>query len=104
MMSIKEVYDEVRKCQFCGFCEFPCPTFKAMSNRSYGPRGRINLIRILIEEGFGQGKLIELNKEVFDPIMTCLHCAACDTQCPADIRIADAIHSFKSIILRTMLK
>ncbi|MFB6470282.1 MAG: 4Fe-4S dicluster domain-containing protein [Vulcanisaeta sp. AZ3] len=104
MMSLKEVYEEVRKCQFCGFCEFPCPTFKVMRSRSYGPRGRVNLIKILIEDGFGQGKDIKLNSEIVDSIMTCLHCAACNTQCPAGINIADAIHSFKSMILELMLK
>ncbi|ADY00753.1 4Fe-4S ferredoxin, iron-sulfur binding domain protein [Vulcanisaeta moutnovskia 768-28] len=104
MMSIKEVYEEVRKCQFCGFCEFPCPTFNTLRSRAYGPRGRINLIKTLIENGFGQGKDVGLGGDVINPIMTCLHCAACDTQCPAGIRIADAIHSFKAIILETMLK
>ncbi len=38
MMSLREIYEEVRKCQFCGFCEFPCPTFNALRSRAYGPR------------------------------------------------------------------
>ncbi len=58
----------------------------------------------MIENGFGQGKDVGLDSDVINPIMTCLHCAACDTQCPAGIRIADAIHSFKAIILEAMLK
>lgn len=104
MMSLREIYEEVRKCQFCGFCEFPCPTFNALRSRAYGPRGRINLIKTLIEGGFGQGKNAEISIDVINSIMTCLHCAACDTQCPAGIKIADAIHSFKSIILEIILK
>ena len=104
MISIKEIYEEVRKCQYCGFCEFPCPTFNALRSRSYGPRGRVNLIKTLIEDGFGQGRDVKIDAGVINSIMTCLHCAACDTQCPAGIKIADAIHSFKAIILQAMLK
>ncbi|BDR93435.1 (Fe-S)-binding protein [Vulcanisaeta souniana] len=104
MMNIKEIHDEVKKCMYCGFCEFPCPTFNTLRSRAYGPRGRINLIKALIEDGFGRGRDTEVGIDVIDPIMTCLHCAACDTQCPAGIKIADAIHSFKAIILETMLK
>lgn len=104
MMNIEEIYSEVQKCQFCGFCEFPCPTFNVIRTRSYGPRGRINLIKTLMENGFKQGKVSNIDLNTLNSIMTCLHCAACNTQCPAKIDIADVIHSFKSIILKEVLK
>jgi len=44
-MSLAELRAEASKCQFCGFCEYACPTYKTMRMRHFGPRGRINLIK-----------------------------------------------------------
>jgi len=93
MLSEREILEEVRRCQFCGFCEHVCPTYIATRERHYGPRGRINLIYICLTNG-------EVGKETFKGIATCLHCRACDFQCPAGIRIAEVIRSFKALYYR----
>jgi Fe-S oxidoreductase len=89
-MNLAELRAEASKCQFCGFCEYACPTYKTMRMRHFGPRGRINLIKNF--DG-------ELSEAAYIGIMTCLVCRACDAQCPAGIKIAEVIHDFKAYIL-----
>jgi len=93
MLSEGELLAEVRRCQFCGFCEYVCPTYAATRERHYGPRGRINLILMALTNG-GVGE------EALRGVATCLHCKACDFQCPAGIQIAEVIRSFKALYYR----
>lgn len=104
MYSVEEILSQVRKCQFCGFCDSVCPTYDVIRMRHYGSRGRINLILYLLEESKGIPPVDALSKEVVDGIFTCLHCGACNTQCPAGIDIADVILSFRSLILSQRFK
>jgi len=88
--SLEDFAAEASKCQFCGFCEYACPTYKAMRMRHFGPRGRVNLIKNF------DGKLSE---EAYAGVMTCLTCGACDPQCPAGIRITELIKAFKAYLI-----
>ncbi|WP_069807368.1 (Fe-S)-binding protein [Vulcanisaeta thermophila] len=89
---------DVVKCQFCGFCESVCPTYNVMRERAFGPRGRINIIREYLNGS------VKIGPKAFEGLMTCLNCRACNTQCPAGIRIAEAIHEFKALLLRGVLR
>ncbi|MGC9169478.1 MAG: L-lactate permease [Thermoproteus sp.] len=44
-MNLAELKAEASKCQFCGFCEFACSTYRSIRMMHFGPRGRVNLIR-----------------------------------------------------------
>jgi glycolate oxidase iron-sulfur subunit len=72
--------------------------------RHYGSRGRINLILDILGHAGGASSLDAQSREVMDGIFTCLHCGACDTQCPASIKISDVILSFKALVLAQRLK
>jgi len=81
-----------------------CPTYDAMRMRQYGPRGRINLILDLMGGSNGAPSPDSMGRRVVDGIFTCLHCGACDTQCPAGIKISDVILSFKALVLSQRFK
>ncbi|MCU7788496.1 MAG: 4Fe-4S dicluster domain-containing protein [Pyrobaculum sp.] len=91
---IEKLVAEASKCQFCGFCEFACPTYRAVRMRHFGPRGRINIIKNF------EGKLSD---EALRGVLTCLACGACDPQCPAGIRITETIRAFKAFIIQQRL-
>jgi len=88
--SLEDFAAEASKCQFCGFCEYACPTYRAMRMRHFGPRGRVNIIKNF--DG-------NISKEAYAGVMTCLACGACDPQCPAGIRITELIRTFKTYLI-----
>nr|WP_167827732.1 (Fe-S)-binding protein [Pyrobaculum islandicum] len=91
---MKGIITEASKCQFCGFCEFACPTYRVFRMRHFGPRGRINIVKNF------DGKISE---EAYRGVMTCLACGACEIQCPAEIKITEVIHTFKTFLISQRL-
>jgi len=85
-MSIKlpeELEIEVYRCFGCGYCRAQCPVFKVKQNESWGTRGRMILIKSLIQ---GDTKA---TSSVLDRLYCCSLCKACETSCPALVRISD---------------
>ncbi len=83
MDSSKEllsVYDEVSKCNKCGFCQAVCPIFDITKDERSVARGHNAHVRKLIE-----GKL-EVNKELKDPLFECLLCRTCVANCFPAVR------------------
>jgi glycolate oxidase iron-sulfur subunit len=75
----------LRKCVHCGFCNATCPTYRLLGNELDGPRGRIYLIKQLLE-GADSGAKTQLHLD------RCLTCRACETTCPSGVeygRLAD---------------
>ncbi|MEZ0318570.1 MAG: (Fe-S)-binding protein [Pyrobaculum sp.] len=96
-MNKEQILEEVKKCQFCGFCEHVCPTLNVTRARHFGPRGRVNIILRVLTDG------VKLGEEALSGVLTCVNCRACNFQCPAGIKIAEAIHAFKTLIHRGAL-
>jgi len=71
--------DEIlRKCVHCGFCTAVCPTYRLGGNELDSPRGRIYLIKSLLEgEPAGGHTRQHLDR--------CLGCRACETVCPSEV-------------------
>jgi glycolate oxidase iron-sulfur subunit len=68
----------VGKCVHCGFCNATCPTYLELGDERDGPRGRIYLIRQLLENGqAGANTRLHLDR--------CLTCRACETTCPSGV-------------------
>ena len=78
-------YDEVVKCNKCGFCLPSCPTYNVTGKESYSPRGRNAITRFAIE-----GKL-PLNDDTETSIFTCLGCGACTSVCLSSVQTKDLI-------------
>lgn len=78
-------YDEVAKCNKCGFCLPSCPTYIVKKNEAYSPRGRNAITRFAIENS------LELNEDTEKAIFTCLGCGACTVVCLSSVKTKDLI-------------
>ncbi|MGE6743798.1 glycolate oxidase subunit GlcF [Allorhizobium pseudoryzae] len=69
----------LRRCVHCGFCTATCPTYVTLGNELDSPRGRIYLIKDMLENGR------PADAEVVKHIDRCLSCLACTTTCPSGV-------------------
>jgi glycolate oxidase iron-sulfur subunit len=68
----------LRKCVHCGFCTATCPTYQLLGDELDGPRGRIYLIKQVLE-GAAATEKTQLHLD------RCLTCRACETTCPSGV-------------------
>ena len=68
----------LRSCVHCGFCTATCPTYRLLGDELDGPRGRIYLIKGLLE-----GK--ETTEKTLLHLDRCLTCRSCETTCPSGV-------------------
>ncbi len=78
-------YDAASQCSRCGYCEQACPTYVATGRESQSPRGRSQLVRLILE-----GKLSD-PKAAEEALSTCLLCGACTTACYAKVAVPDLV-------------
>ena len=77
--GLHEANSILRKCVHCGFCNSTCPTFKLLGDELDGPRGRIYLLKNLMEhDETPSGKVVS-------HIDRCLSCLSCMTTCPSSV-------------------
>lgn len=75
----------LKRCVHCGFCNATCPTYQLLGDELDGPRGRIYLIKQMLEAG----QVTEHSRLHLD---RCLSCRSCETTCPSGVeysRLAD---------------
>ncbi len=77
--NVKDVEQVLRACVHCGFCNATCPTYLLTGNELEGPRGRIYLIKSVLE-----GR-ISPSKKTLEHIDNCLGCLSCETACPSGV-------------------
>lgn len=77
--EISELNDILRKCVHCGFCNATCPTFQVTGDELDGPRGRIYLLKALLEEDTSP------STKVVRHLDRCLSCLSCMTTCPSGV-------------------
>ncbi|MCE9529942.1 MAG: (Fe-S)-binding protein [Planctomycetes bacterium] len=82
-------YELVLDCVHCGLCTSACPTYVETGNEADSPRGRIYLMRGVID-----GKL-ELDETVKEHLDLCLNCRACETACPSGVQYGKLIEPFR---------
>jgi glycolate oxidase iron-sulfur subunit len=74
----EEAESILRSCVHCGFCNATCPTYQILGNELDGPRGRIYLIKQLLEgEPVTEKTQLHLDR--------CLTCRNCETTCPSGV-------------------
>jgi heterodisulfide reductase subunit D len=78
-------YEEVAKCNKCGFCLPNCPVYLAEGKESSAPRGRNAITRAVIE-----GRL-EWSPEIEKSIFSCLGCGACTAACFPKVKTKDLV-------------
>jgi heterodisulfide reductase subunit D len=78
-------YDEVARCNKCGFCLPSCPTYVVKKSEAYSPRGRNAITRFAIEN------TLALSEDTERSIFTCLGCGACTAVCLSSVQTKDLI-------------
>ncbi|WP_297353601.1 glycolate oxidase subunit GlcF [Paraburkholderia sp.] len=69
----------LRKCVHCGFCTATCPTYQLLGDELDGPRGRIYLIKQMVEGA-------EVTRSTQTHLDRCLTCRNCETTCPSGVQ------------------
>ena len=83
--------DLANKCVQCGFCTATCPTFQITGNELDGPRGRISLIKGVLE-GHNPSEITQKHLD------RCLLCRNCETTCPSGVEYGNLFSIGKKLI------
>src|SRR3954464_11216766 len=82
----------LRSCVHCGFCTATCPTYVLLGNELDSPRGRIYLIKDMLENQR------EPSAEVVKHIDRCLSCLSCMTTCPSGVNYMPLVDHARAYI------
>lgn len=85
----QKLYDRLLTCVHCGFCLGVCPTYAERGDENDSPRGRLHLMRALID-----GR-IKPTESVMRHLSLCLDCRACETACPSGVRYGSLIENVR---------
>ncbi|WP_298822630.1 glycolate oxidase subunit GlcF [uncultured Roseibium sp.] len=85
----------LRKCVHCGFCTATCPTFTLLGDELDSPRGRIYLIKDMLENDR------PADEKVVKHIDRCLSCLACMTTCPSGVHYMHLVDHARAHIEKT---
>ncbi|MBT3534947.1 MAG: glycolate oxidase subunit GlcF [Rhodospirillaceae bacterium] len=77
--DVAEADSILRKCVHCGFCTATCPTYVLLGDELDSPRGRIYLIKNMLESGQAP------DERTVRHIDRCLSCLSCTTTCPSGV-------------------
>jgi glycolate oxidase iron-sulfur subunit len=93
--QIKESEKILRACVHCGFCTATCPTYVLLGDELDSPRGRIYLIKEMLEHGRAA------TRDVVKHIDRCLSCLACMTTCPSGVNYMHLVDHAREHIEKT---
>src|SRR5512136_1772451 len=79
----------VEKCVHCGFCLSTCPTYQVLGDEADSPRGRIFLMKSVLEGGLSVESALPY-------IDRCLGCLSCVTTCPSGVPYHELITPFRA--------
>jgi len=85
----------LRSCLHCGFCTATCPTYQVLGDELDSPRGRIYLIKDMLEKGRPADEKTVLH------IDRCLSCLACMTTCPSGVHYMHLVDHAREYIEKT---
>lgn len=81
----------LRNCVHCGFCNATCPTYALFNDELDGPRGRIYLIKQILE-----GK--EVSRKTQLHLDRCLTCRNCETTCPSGVEYSKLLDIGRKLV------
>ena len=87
----KEANDILRACVHCGFCTATCPTYQLLGDELDGPRGRIYLIKEMLE-----GNTVSERTQLH--LDRCLTCRSCETTCPSGVRYGRLVDIGRALV------
>ncbi len=86
----------INACVHCGFCLQACPTYLALEDENDSPRGRIFLMRSLLE-----GTITPNDESVQTHISRCLGCRACETACPSGVPYGHLLEATRATLTQS---
>jgi glycolate oxidase iron-sulfur subunit len=81
----------LRTCVHCGFCTATCPTYQLFGDELDGPRGRIYLIKQMLESG-------EATEKTRLHLDRCLTCRSCETTCPSGVHYSRLLDIGREVV------
>lgn len=81
----------LRSCVHCGFCTATCPTYQLLGDELDGPRGRIYLIKQVLEGH-------EVTRSTQEHLDRCLTCRNCETTCPSGVKYGQLIDIGRKVV------
>jgi glycolate oxidase iron-sulfur subunit len=81
----------LRKCVHCGFCTATCPTYQLLGDELDGPRGRIYLMKQVLEGG-------EVTRSTQLHLDRCLTCRNCESTCPSGVEYGHLVDIGRKIV------
>ena len=81
----------LRACVHCGFCNATCPTYQVLGDELDGPRGRIYLMKQMVE-----GEPVTAETRLH--LDRCLTCRACETTCPSGVEYGKLVEVGRTIV------
>ena len=85
----------LRSCVHCGFCTATCPTYQVLGDELDSPRGRIYLIKDMLETGR------PADEKTVKHVDRCLSCLACMTTCPSGVHYMHLVDHAREYIEKT---
>lgn len=93
--GIARANEILRACVHCGFCTATCPSYQVLGDELDSPRGRIYLIKEMLETGR------DADEKTVKHIDRCLSCLACMTTCPSGVHYMHLIDQARAHVERT---
>jgi glycolate dehydrogenase iron-sulfur subunit len=93
--DLAEANGILRKCVHCGFCTATCPTYALLGDELDSPRGRIYLIKGMLESG------APASPQVVKHVDRCLTCLSCMTTCPSGVHYQHLVDQARVHIEKT---
>lgn len=92
-----EMAEAIEKCVHCGFCLAACPTYKLLGEEMDSPRGRIYLMKGVLED--------KIEADEAQPFIDrCLGCMACVPACPSGVAYGDLLVSYRTLQEQSRLR
>ena len=88
---VREAEKILRACVHCGFCTATCPTYQLLGDELDGPRGRIYLIKQVLEGN-------EISRRTQTHLDRCLTCRNCESTCPSGVRYSQLLDTGRDIV------
>ncbi len=93
--EIADANVNLRKCVHCGFCTATCPTYVLLGDEADSPRGRIYMIKEMLEKGEAA------TAETVKHVDRCLSCLSCMTTCPSGVNYMHLVDHAREHIEKT---
>jgi len=90
-IHIQDAEDILRSCVHCGFCTATCPTYQLLGDELDSPRGRIYLIKQVLEGN-------DATEKTQNHLDRCLTCRSCETTCPSGVRYGRLLDIGREIV------